>query len=151
MPRDVVRTLVGLLVIIAHGTAFIGIFVSPYFPLPSEQLDLVMLLLPVTSAYFVAVIRSAIQRRGYVGHEPPDNLNYIITVFVVTGLFCGCLVYFVFSYPEVVGPTIVELRRWLVGLEIAFGAGFGLIAEDLFGKVERVVVASAGEPAGKEK
>jgi hypothetical protein len=142
MPRDLVRLTVGLIVIVAHATAFFGIVVwqSKYIPVPSDRLDVAMLMLPVTAAYFVAVIRSAIGRRGAAGHEPPDNLNYVVIVLGVTLLFCGTLVYFVFSYPSIVGPTITELRRWLVVLEIAFGAGFGLIAEDLFGKVEQVIV-----------
>jgi hypothetical protein len=139
---------VGLVVIIAHATAFFGIIVwqRQYITVPSERLDVAMLLIPVTAAYFVAVIRSAIQRRGAVGHEPPDNLNYVSIVLVVTLLFCGSLVYFVFAFPAVVGPTITDLRRWLVVLEIGFGAGFGLIAEDLFGKVERVIVAPDANP-----
>jgi hypothetical protein len=43
----------------------------------------------------------------------------------------------VFDYPNVSGPTTTELRRWLLVLEIAFGASFGLIAEDLFGTIEK--------------
>lgn len=137
MPRDFVRMVVGKIVIIGNAAAFFGIVVwqNAYIPLPAERLDLAMLLVPVSAAYFVAVIRSAIQRRSATGHEPPDNWNYVSIVFLVTALFSGALVYFVFSYPAVVGPTIVELRRWLIVLEIAFGAGFGLIAEDLFGKM----------------
>ena len=64
----------------------------------------------------------------------------VFVVCLVTIGFCGALLYFVFSFPAVVGPTITELRRWLVVLEVAFGGGFGLIAEDLFGKIEKVIV-----------
>jgi hypothetical protein len=31
-------------------------------------------------------------------------------------------------------------RRYILLFEIAFGAGFGLIASDLFGKIERIEV-----------
>jgi hypothetical protein len=106
-----------------------------------------MLLVPVTAGYFVAVVRSAIQHQDEMsGSGKLVNLNYTAIVFMVTFAFCLALLVFVFSYPAIVGPTIVELRRWLVVLEIGFGAGFGLVAEDLFGKVEKVVVSTSADP-----
>jgi hypothetical protein len=147
MPRDILRMIVGLMVVGAHAAAFFGITIwqSAYIPIAGERLDAALLLVPISAAYFVAVIRSAIQHRAAVGHEAPDNLNYVVIVILITALFSGTLVYFVFEYPAVVGPTTVELRRWLLVLEIGFGAGFGLIAEDLFGKVEQVTVASTAD------
>ena len=103
-----------------------------------------MLLIPVSAGYFVAVVRSAIQNQAVTATVRLVNLNYVTIVLLVTAAFCAALLLFVFSYPAVVGPTIVELRRWLVVLEIGFGGGFGLIAEDLFGKVEKIVVQPNG-------
>lgn len=148
MNRDVVRTTVGIGVILTHLVAFFAIVIwkRDYIPDAAERLDLAMLLLPISAGYFVAVIRSAIQNQ-VISTAQRVNWNYIIVVVLVTSAFCVALLYFVFSYPAVVGPTIVELRRWLVVLEIGFGSGFGLIAEDLFGKVEKVVVQQgANEP-----
>lgn len=143
MKRDVVKMIVGVGVILAHLAAFFGIVVwqSKYIPSGAERLDIAMVLVPVSAGYFLAVVRSAIQNQGVTKTESSlVNWNYIAIVLVVTFAFCAALVYFVYSYPAVVGPTIVELRRWLVILEIGFGGGFGLIAEDLFGKVEKIIV-----------
>lgn len=145
MDRDVVKLIVGLSVILTHLIALFGIIVwkSTYIPDAAERLDVAMLLVPVSAGYFVAVIRSAIQNQTVRNEGKLVNWNYTVIVLLVTIAFCGALLYFVFSFPAVVGPTIVELRRWLVVLEIGFGGGFGLIAEDLFGKVEKVVIREA--------
>ena len=148
MNRDIVRMIVGLGVILAHVIAFFGIVVwqKSYIPASAERLDVAMVLVPVSAGYVVAVVRSAIQNQAVTKSVTLVNLNYTVIVLLVTSSFCGALLYFVFSFPAVVGPTIVELRRWLVVLEIGFGGGFGLIAEDLFGKVERILVPQ-GDPA----
>jgi hypothetical protein len=59
--------------------------------------------------------------------------------------FSVALLLFVFWFPRIGGPTIEDLRRWMIVVEIAFGGAFGLIAEDLFGKIERVPVSTADE------
>jgi hypothetical protein len=150
MNRDYVRLMVGVIVIGTHLIAFFGIIVwqSQYIPLSTDRLDVAMLLIPVSAGYFVAVVRSAIQFQDVKSTGRYVNINYVVIVLIVTIAFCGTLLYFVFVFPKVVGPTIVELRRWLVALEIGFGGGFGLIAEDLFGKIERVIVPEAA-PQGQ--
>jgi hypothetical protein len=152
MNRESVRLIVGMSVIVTHIVAFLGIVVwqKDYITSPAERLDVAMLLVPVSAGYFVAVVRSAIQRQDVIDERKPVNLNYIVVSLLVTFAFCGTLIYFVFNYPDVVGPTTVELRRWLVALEIGFGGGFGLIAEDLFGKVEKVLVPQINEPKGNQ-
>jgi Kef-type K+ transport system membrane component KefB len=151
MNRDFVRLIVGVAVILTHLFAFFGIVVlkSKYIPAADERLDLAMVLIPVSAGYFVAVVRSAIQNQNVSKTARYVNLNYTVIVLLVTLAFCFALLYFVYSYPAIVGPTIVELRRWLVVLEIGFGGGFGLIAEDLFGKVEKVLIRQEEqEPTG---
>jgi hypothetical protein len=150
MKRDTVKFFVGAGVILTHVIAFFGIVAwqSKYIPAAMDRLDVAMILVPVTAGYFLAIIRSAIQNQS--SNEPVRlvNANYVFVVLLVTAAFCIAMLYFVFSFPAVVGPTITELRRWLVLLEIGFGSGFGLIAEDLFGRIEKVVVPVDAEKAG---
>jgi hypothetical protein len=147
MKRDTVRFFVGAGIILTHVIAFFGLVAwqSKYIPAPMDRLDVAMVLVPVTAGYFLAVVRSAIQNQSSIEPVKIVNANYIFVVLLVTAVFCAALLYFVFSFPAVVGPTTVELRRWLVLLEIGFGSGFGLIAEDLFGRVEKVVVPVEAE------
>ncbi|MDP3075890.1 hypothetical protein [Bradyrhizobium sp.] len=147
MNIEVMRLVVGLIVLATHIVAFFGIVVwqSGYIPVATERLDLALLLVPVSAGFFLAVVRSAVQnRKAMIAAAEPVGVNYVAVVTTVALAFSGALLFFVFSYPAVVGPTTVELRRWLVILEIGFGAGFGMIAEDLFGKVEKVFVQPDG-------
>lgn len=142
MNRNRVRLVVGPAIILTHICALWGVIVwqSEYIPSSAERLDLAMLLIPVSAGYVVAVVRSAIETKSAANDNTSVNPNYMAVVFLVTLAFCAALLFSVFKYPSIVGPTIVEFRRWLVVLEIGFGTGFGLIAEDLFGRVEKIVV-----------
>lgn len=142
MNRNVLRSLVGIGVVGTHLVACFGVIVwqSGYIPDSTERLDVALTLIPVSAGYFIAVVRSAIQNQSPDATTTKVNFNYSAIVLLVSIAFCVALLCFVFSYPRVVGPTIVELKRWLVIVEIGFGGGFGLIAEDLFGKVEKVIV-----------
>ena len=149
MNRDTVKFLVGAGILLSHAVAFFGIVAwkSEYIPAALDRLDVAMILVPVTAGYFLAVVRSAIANQSTTEPVRRVNGNYAFVVLFVTVIFCAALLYMVFQYPAVVGPTTVELRRWLVILEIGFGSGFGLIAEDLFGKVEKVVVSADADQA----
>ncbi len=145
MKRDLLRIFVGVSVILTHLMAFIGIVVVRASHIPSnERLDVAMILIPVSAAYFMAVVRSAIQLQDVLSSIKQVNINYTVVVSLVTVSFCAVLLYYVYGYPDVGGPTTTELKRWLLVLEIAFGSAFGLIAEDLFGKIERIEVNNIG-------
>jgi hypothetical protein len=141
MKRELLRTFVGVLVIVTHIISFIGLIVirKDYIP-QGEHLDVAMVLIPVSAAYFMAIVRSAIQLQDVFSSSQRVNMNYVVVVILVTLSFCIALLYFVYRFPDIGGPTTVELKRWLIVLEIAFGSSFGLIAEDLFGKIERINV-----------
>src|SRR5215471_8082350 len=120
MQRDYVRLAVGILVIVTHVAAFFGIVIwqSGYIPSGIERLDLALVLVPVSASYFMAVARSAVQHREDLSGGEPVNVNYVVIALLITLSFCAGLLVFVFGYPNIGGPTIVELRRWLLVLEI---------------------------------
>jgi hypothetical protein len=146
MKISTVRVVVGLSTIATHVIAFLGIVVirQEFFP-PDLRLDLAMVLLPITAVYVTAVVRSAIRDKNELPDEQIVNLNYVLIVGIITMSFSVALLLFVFWFPRIGGPTIEDLRRWMIVVEIAFGGAFGLIAEDLFGKIERVPVSTADE------
>lgn len=149
MLRESVQTALGLLILLTHVLSFFGIVFWQSYISSDDRLDVAMLLFPITAAYFVAIVRSAITRQDVVDTVRKVTTNYLLIVGVTSVAFCLALLSFVFGYPSVGGPTTVELRRWLILLEIAFGSGFGLIAEDLFGKVERVAVPESTRNANR--
>lgn len=141
LKMSTIRLSVGLTVISTHFLAFLAIVVlrRSYFP-SDDRLDLAMLLLPITATYVMAIVRSAIRDKETIDEARYVNINYVVVVGIITLGFCIGLLFFVYGYPNVGGPTVDNLRRWILVLEIAFGAAFGLIAEDLFGKIEKISV-----------
>jgi hypothetical protein len=146
MKRDTVRMIVGLSVIATHIIAFLAILFQEYID-TSDRLDVAMLLVPVSAAYVTAIVRSAIATQE-VNDEVKRtvNANYVSVIGLITFAFCGALLVLVFGYPKIGGQTLPELRQWLVIIEVGFGGAFGLIAEDLFGRVEQVNISSQDKP-----
>src|SRR2546427_6507720 len=112
MRRELLRTFVGVSVILTHITSFVGLVIirKDYIPY-GEHLDVAMILIPVSSAYFMAIVRSAIQLQDVLSSTKRVNVNYIVIVSLVTLSFCIALLYFVYRFPDIGGPTTVELKR----------------------------------------
>jgi hypothetical protein len=138
MSASLLRTTVGLAVVLVHCVAFAKLMLfSEYELSPPQRFDVAMILIPVTSAYFMAVVRSAIRNKLNVEPALKVSTEYSAIVCIVTAMFLGALLYAVFSVGTSLIPGPAELKRWLVGLETAFGSAFGLVAEDLFGRIEQ--------------
>jgi hypothetical protein len=113
---------------------------------PDDRHDLALLLLPVTAGYVAAIIRTAVDEQFTEGDKRVVNLFYSVVVILVTLIFLVILFLLIINIGP--GTDVPDLRRQLVSIEIAFGAGFGIIATDLFGKIERVTVADIPKSHG---
>jgi hypothetical protein len=144
MRKHIVKIVVSWSVILTHAPSFFVIVAArqAYFP-PEMRLNLALTLIPVTATYFMAIVRDAVEKQGAEAGQGKVDFNYYSIAIVTTLLFCASLLYFVFFFPDVGGPRVEDLQRWLIVLEIAFGAAFGLIAQDLYGKIEKVEVRAA--------
>jgi hypothetical protein len=133
MRREHFRIFIGVSVIATHAACFFIILTrkADYFT-ANQRIDLGLLLLPISSAYFVAVVRSAIEEQGRTTLGRKVNLNYTIIVSTVTLLALGGLLFTVMGLQG----DIELARRQILLFEIAFGTAFGLIASDLFGRIE---------------
>jgi hypothetical protein len=139
--REVFRIGIGVSVIIVHALCFLIIFYfKGQYLTPNQQTDLAFLLMPVSSAYVAAIIRSAVEDQRIRGRGPSVNLNYAIIITLFTAIFLVGLLVTVIS----INGYSEDVRRQISIFEIAFGTGFGLIATDLFGKVEKPDVGSPG-------
>jgi hypothetical protein len=131
MRQEMLRITIGILIIIVHSVCFVIIFMfKDDYLTRGQQLDMALLLMPVTAAYVTAVIRSAIENKSNVGYGPIVNANYAIIVILFTSL---TLVGILYNVAELMGAT-AEDRRQIMVFEVVFGTGFGLIVADLFGK-----------------
>jgi hypothetical protein len=137
MRREIFRIGIGVAVIAVHTICFFMIYYKDAYLSPSQKLDVALLFMPITTAYVVAIVKSAIDEKGTKGLGPSVNLNYAIIVILFTVITLVGLLITVGNM-----TASMEDRRYILLFEIAFGAGFGLIASDLFGKIERIEVPS---------
>lgn len=141
MDREYFKIGVGVSVISVHALCFlIVLFTKDDWLSPAQRIDIGLLLLPVTASYAAAVVRSAVEDQGKKWKRRPVNLNYALIVSLFTGFTLIGLLLTVVT----MGPDLDLARRQILLFEIVFGGGFGLIAADLFGKIEPV--ASSIEP-----
>jgi hypothetical protein len=121
---------IGVAVISVHIICYlIIIYGKAQWFTPEQQIDLGLLFLPVTSAYLLAIVRSAIQDQHRHSRGLKVNLNYCIIVVLVTfATLAGLLITII----QISGDLDLA-RRQILLFEIAFGTAFGLIASDLFG------------------
>lgn len=141
MKKEYFRIGVGLSVIIVHAACFAIIFFGKDAYLTSSQkVDVALLFMPITAAYLVAVVRSAIDNSTPTEVITPVNLNYSLVVMLVTII---ALVGLLWTVVTLTGNAEAD-RHVIIIYEIVFGASFGLVAADLFGKVEKIIVPSGG-------
>ena len=133
MTREIFRIAIGRAVIIVHAVCFVIIYFKDEYLSRDQKLDVALLFMPLTAAYVVAVVRSAIDEKLNNDASPKMNLNYSVVVILVTAISLFGLLTTVLNM-----TASMDDRRYILLFEIAFGASFGLIASDLFGKVERV-------------
>lgn len=145
MKKEFFRIFIGASVIATHAFCFFWIFYmkEDYLSL-SQRISIALLFMPITAAYVLAIIRNAVENAAPRKVDQVVNLNYVIIISMFTVITLGGLIW-----------TVVNLqgaqesdRQIILLFEIAFGAGFGLIAADLFGKVE---VINIGTKAPKKR
>ena len=137
MTRENFRTIVGSSVIVVHALCFALLFFGKSETLTSsQQIDLALLFMPITATYVVSVVRAAIEHAVDHTTRTEVNLNYCVVVSIVTAITLAGLLW---TVANLTGNTPEDRQRIII-FEIVFGAAFGLVAADLFGKIEKVRV-----------
>ncbi|MET2825830.1 hypothetical protein [Mesorhizobium shangrilense] len=137
MKKEYFRMGIGVSVIAVHAICFAIIFFGKDAYLSSAQkIDVALLFMPITAAYVVAIVRNAVDNATAAADSSKVNLNYALIALLITVITLLGLLWTVIS---LTGNDSSD-RQQVVIFEIVFGAAFGLVAADLFGKVERVVV-----------
>lgn len=149
LDKRTVRLGVSTCVILTYFFSFFSImfFISDYAT-SVERLDTALLLIPITAAYVLAIGRRAISGQLDFDASPVVNVEYLIFVVLITVGFLSALTLIILSFPNKTIPTIDALKRALLIIEIGLGGAFGLIVEDLFGRVEKIVVPSGDSRNG---
>jgi hypothetical protein len=137
MKKENFRIGVGLSVILVHAACFAIIFFGKDdYLTASQKIDVALLFMPITAAYVVAIVRTAVENSAPTDTVTAVNLNYSLVVLLVTTI---TLVGLLWTVVTLTGDAEPDRQRIIV-FEIVFGAAFGLVAADLFGKVEQIPV-----------
>ena len=135
MTKNIFRMIVGLSVISVHAICFFIIFaLKDDYLTKGQKIDIALLFMPITATYVAAIVRSAIEHSSPDEVLVPVNANYALVTSLVAGL---TLVGLLWTIASLTGSAEAD-RQTIIIFEIVFGAAFGLIAADLFGKIEKV-------------
>jgi len=142
MNKEYFRLGIGVAIILVHAACFLVIFYGKDdYLTPRQKIDVALLFMPITAAYTVAVVRAAVENSNLIPVPTKVSLNYAVIVLLVTVITLFGLLWTVVS---LTGNSESD-RQQIIIFEIVFGASFGLVAADLFGKVERIVIPNQQE------
>ena len=121
---------------------------------PAQQVDVALLIAPLTSASFITVVKFAVDNRSTDFSLMPNIANplfSVVTLVVICSFFVS-LYFFIISFQRTAGASI-DLLKGLVGVtEIFFGSAYAVVVSSLFGnnneQTARPVVAPVPAPAG---
>lgn len=146
MPKHYIMLFTAIAVMAGHVGLLPFIFLYVDRPPISERIDIAMLIGPLTAAYFVSVVRYAID------HEFTDfskdvtrvNLLYVLTSVFVVLPFIVAIYYLLVIYQE--GALDFSFVKNGIGvIELFLGAAFTMYIDSLFGKpADRVQPVSPG-------
>lgn len=100
----------------------------------SDQINIALIVAPLTSASFVSILRFASDNRFKKISELPQIGSHffpILCIFVVLSFFAS-IFYFLITF-QLQGGRDIELLKGLIGvIEIFFGAGYAIIVNSVF-------------------
>ena len=136
MPKHYVMMFTAFVVMVGHVGLLPFIFLYVDRPPLNERIDIAMLIGPLTAAYFVSVVRYAID------HELTDfrtdavrvNTLYVATSVLVVLPFIAAIYYllWIFQNDE---ADFGFVKNGIGVIELFLGAAFTMYIDSLFGKV----------------
>jgi hypothetical protein len=132
MNRDLLKSIVGIYLIVAHASAILTVFYLRRYLELSVQFELVSIMTPVFTVHTSAVVKDFIRNQASVRSPERVNFNFVFIslffpVILTLSLFCVLI-----AYPLNIIDSVDNLRRAVLGCEICFGGYLGLLTESLF-------------------
>ncbi|MBP1845372.1 hypothetical protein J2046_003645 [Rhizobium petrolearium] len=139
MPKGYLIIFTSLAILFGH-IGFAGyIFAGDNRLTYDERIDTVLVVAPLTAAYFISALLFVIrnqQRDIVVKTERANGLFYVFSIVIVLSFFVS-IFWLLRSYEIGIISTITSLKRGLGAVETILGAAFALIMENLFGSIEK--------------
>lgn len=133
MGYNYVKSATGWIIILGHlGLAALAMVVLKQYLEGSQIVDVLLVLSPITLAYFTAVVTGFLRGRYETGPGPKVNFNFAGVAILIPVALIVFLVFVILNYPGGIAADVSQLQRWIAGAEAILGTTVGLIVNDLF-------------------
>ena len=134
MKKSSVASVVALLMLASHLGLLPTIFLYANRFLPTEKIDIALIVGPMTAAYFLTIVQWVLGRRSTgdaSGGAEVDSI-YIIFAVVVPIAFVASIYYVIYAMQANKSFDTETTKRAIGVIELFVGGAFALIAKDLF-------------------
>ena len=135
MPKHYIMLFTAAAVMVGHVGLLPFIFLCVDRPPLNERIDIAMLIGPLTAAYFVSVVRYAIDNEltDFSKNATKVNMLYVLTsIFVVlpfiVAIYCLLVIY------QQDQQDFTFVKNGIGVIELFLGAAFTMYIDSLFGK-----------------
>jgi len=103
-----------------------------------DRIDVALMIGPLTAAYFITIVRFALDNRYQRLIEGSREVNFLFVFIaaICTVPFITALYTLVYLYETVQLDTEEALKRGIGVVELFFGGAFALFADTVFGREE---------------
>jgi len=135
MPKHYVMLFTAVVVMVGHVGLLPFIFLYVDRPPLNERIDIAMLIGPLTAAYFVSVVRYAIDNgmTDFSRSVVRVNTLYVMTSVFVVLPFIAAIYYLLHVY-QTDGADFSFIKYGIGVIELFLGAAFTMYIDSLFGK-----------------
>jgi len=135
MPKHYIMLVTAVAVMVGHVGLLPFIFLYVDRPPLTERIDIAMLIGPLTAAYFVSVVRYAIDNELTDFSKSVVRVNslYVLTSIFVVIPFIGAIYYLLVIYQES-QLDFTFVKNGIGVIELFLGAAFTMYIDSLFGK-----------------
>lgn len=135
MPKHYIMLVTAVAVMVGHVGLLPFIFLYVDRPPLSERIDIAMLIGPLTAAYFVSVVRYAIDNELTDFSKSVVRVNslYVLTSVFVVVPFIGVIYYLLVIYEDS-QLDFTFVKNGIGVIELFLGAAFTMYIDSLFGK-----------------
>lgn len=131
--KNKVKALVGWTIVFGHVGILIYIFVGKSDTWDIERkMSAALIVAPVFTAYFVAVVKNFIAKGEEFGPGPKVNFNYAAISILVPMMLLAGVAYVIYVFPSEQFSEQGRLQQALAGLEVCLGGVVGFVVDNLF-------------------
>jgi len=133
MTREILKTTVGIYLVVVHFAAILGVFYLGFTVLELEDaLDVIFIMAPIFSVHSTLIVKDFIKNQTRRRKGPRVNRSFMFVSFFLPIVFTIALGIIIFGFANNLITTPALLKRCFAVLETVFGLYLGFVTENLF-------------------